>query len=64
MENNAKSTEFPSGDLKNTPQIPLEEKDDKEDRISATNKRKKIQFQASHTLLIAFFFWILYVNHR
>ena len=62
METNANSTTFPNGGLKNTPQIQIEEEDDKEDKISATNRRKKIQFQASHTILIAFFFWILYVN--
>ena len=64
MESNSKSTTFPNGVLKNTPQVQIEEEDDKEDQISANNKRKKIQFQASHTLLIAFFFWILYVNHH
>ncbi|CAF9911580.1 MAG: mannose-ethanolamine phosphotransferase gpi13 [Heterodermia speciosa] len=58
MENNATFTTHPNGGLKNTPRRQTEEEEDKEDRISAINKRKKIQFQASHTLLIAFFFWI------
>ena len=29
--------------------------------IQATNRRKEIQFKASHFLLIGFFLWILYV---
>ena len=29
--------------------------------IQAINRRKEIQFKASHFLLIGFFFWILYV---
>lgn len=29
--------------------------------IKATNRRKEIQFKASHFLLIGFFLWILYV---
>lgn len=64
MENSPKFTTFPNGGLKEPPQTQIEGEDDKEDKISATNKRKKIQFQASHTLLIGFFFWILYVNRH
>ena len=30
--------------------------------IQATNRRKEIQFKASHVLLIGFFLWILYVE--
>ncbi|KAL8796063.1 MAG: hypothetical protein Q9195_001639 [Heterodermia aff. obscurata] len=59
MESNATFTAFPNSGLSNTPQSQVEEEDDKEDRISATNKRKRLRFQASHTLLIGFFVWIL-----
>lgn len=29
--------------------------------IADTNRRKEIQFKASHILLVGFFLWILYV---
>lgn len=32
--------------------------------IQAINRRKEIQFKASHVLLIGFFLWILYVEFR
>ena len=33
-----------------------------EERIAVGNKRREIQFKASHALLIIFFSWILYVS--
>ena len=33
-----------------------------DDRIAVGNKRKEIQFKASHALLIIFFSWILYIS--
>jgi len=35
---------------------------EEDDRVAAGNKRREIQFKASHALLIAFFLWILYVH--
>jgi hypothetical protein len=35
---------------------------EEEDKVTAGNKRREIQFKASHALLIAFFLWILYVH--
>lgn len=36
---------------------------EEEDKVAAGNKRREIQFKASHALLIAFFSWILYVRN-
>ncbi len=35
---------------------------EEEDKVAAGNKRREIQFKASHALLAAFFLWILYVH--
>jgi len=35
---------------------------EEEDKVAVGNKRREIQFIASHALLIAFFLWILYVH--
>ena len=63
MEDKSIFTPFSNGAPKQGQQSDARDNDEeKESRITATNKRKEIQFKASHTLLIGFFLWILYVE--
>ena len=54
---------IPSKDANSAaPQPPDHHSNDDAEGISATNKRKEIQFKTSHGLVIVFFLWILYAS--
>ena len=63
MDANVVEHSVPNGRTKEE-HLVEEQEEEQEDKIAIGNKRREIQFKASHALLIGFFLWILYVSTR